>query len=123
MIDHVELFVADPERSVDFFRAALMPLGYAVRVQAESNGLGTSPAALDFWVRKGGPSQPLPHVAFQCGSRALVDAGHAAALAAGGRDNGAPKLLPHIHPHYYAAFVRDPDGHNIEFVCHGSVAV
>jgi catechol 2,3-dioxygenase-like lactoylglutathione lyase family enzyme len=65
-----------------------------------------------------GCAAPPPHVAFNCASRAAVDAGHAAALAAGGRDNGAPKLLPHIHPNYYAAFVRDPDGHNIEFVCH-----
>ena len=121
MIDHVELFVAEPARSVAFFRAALLPLGYALHVQGESNGLGADAAHLDFWVRKGGPSQPLPHVAFNCTDRALVDAGHAAALAAGGRDNGAPKLLPHIHPNYYAGFVRDPDGHNIEFVCHHRV--
>jgi catechol 2,3-dioxygenase-like lactoylglutathione lyase family enzyme len=118
MIDHVELFVADPARSVDFFRAALSPLGYHLHVQRESNGFGADAAHLDFWLRKGGPSQPLPHVAFNCDSRAAVEASHAAALAAGGRDNGAPKLLPHIHPNYYAAFVRDPDGHNVEFVCH-----
>ena len=121
MIDHVELFVADPAQSVAFFRAALMPLGYNVHVQGESNGLGADSAHLDFWLRDGGPSQPLPHVAFNCARRADVDASHAAALAAGGRDNGAPKLLPHIHPNYYAAFVRDPDGHNIEFVCHQRV--
>lgn len=118
MIDHVELFVADPARSVLFFRAALMPLGYDVHVQGESSGLGADAAHLDFWLRKGGPSEPRPHVAFNCAKRTDVDASYAAALAAGGRDNGAPKPLPHIHPNYYAAFVRDPDGHNIEFVCH-----
>lgn len=122
MIDHVELFVANPARSVEFFRAALTPLGYAIHVRGESSGLGADAAHLDFWVRKGGPSKPLPHVAFNCANRADVDASHAAALAAGGQDNGAPKLLPHIHPNYYAAFVRDPDGHNIEFVCHQRVA-
>ena len=122
MIDHVELFVANPDRSVTFFRAALQPLGYAVHVQGASNGLGANAASLDFWLRAGGPSQPPPHVAFQCGTRTVVAAAHAAALAAGGRDNGAPKLLPHIHPDYYAAFVHDPDGHNIEFVCHRNEA-
>jgi catechol 2,3-dioxygenase-like lactoylglutathione lyase family enzyme len=122
MIDHVELFVADPAQSVAFFRAALSPLGYRLQVQGESNGFGADAAHLDFWLRKGGPSQPLPHVAFNCDSRAAVEASHAAALAAGGRDNGAPKLLPHIHPNYYAAFVRDPDGHNVEFVCHREAA-
>ena len=121
MIDHVELFVADPGQSVAFFGAALSPLGYGLYVEGETNGFGADAAHLDFWLRKGGPSQPLPHVAFNCASRAAVDASHAAALAAGGRDNGAPKLLPHIHPNYYAAFVRDPDGHNIEFVCHQRV--
>lgn len=123
MIDHVELFVADPARSVAFFRAALSPLGYDVHVQGESNGFGADGAHLDFWLRSGGPSQPLPHVAFNCTGRDRVDASHAAALAAGGHDNGAPKLLPHIHPNYYAGFVRDPDGHNIEFVCHGDDAI
>jgi catechol 2,3-dioxygenase-like lactoylglutathione lyase family enzyme len=122
VIDHVELFVADPAQSVAFFRAALSPLGYSMHVQGESNGFGADAAHLDFWLRKGGPSQPLPHVAFNCASRAAVEASHAAALTAGGRDNGAPKLLLHIHPHYYAAFVRDPDGHNIEFVCHRAIA-
>jgi len=121
MIDHVELFVADPVQSVAFYNAALSPLGYSVHVQGESNGFGADAAHLDFWLRKGGPSQPLPHVAFNCASRTAVEASHTAALGAGGRDNGAPKLLPHIHPNYYAAFVRDPDGHNIEFVCHRAI--
>lgn len=118
MIDHVELWVADARRSAEFFKEALAPLGYALHVVGPSNGLGRSAAELDFWIRDGGPSSPLPHVAFHCADRALVDAAYRAALAAGGTDNGAPRLLPQIHPDYYAGFARDPDGHNIEFVCH-----
>lgn len=118
MIDHVELFVADAHRSSAFFRAALAPLGYACHVSGASNGFGVTAAQLDFWVRAGGPSAPLPHVAFNAVTRNSVDKAYRAALAAGGTDNGAPKLLPHLHPDYYAGFVRDPDGHNIEFVCH-----
>jgi predicted lactoylglutathione lyase len=68
-------------------------------------------------VRDGGPSSPRPHFAFGCATRELVDQAHRAALEAGGENNGAPALLAHIHPTYYAAFVRDPDGHNVEFVC------
>lgn len=118
MIDHLELLVSDLRRSTSFFRAALAPLGYALHVEGNPSGFGTSPSALDFWLKEGGPSRPLPHFAFTCESRDQVDAVHAAALAAGGTDNGAPKLLLHIHPSYYAGFVRDPDGHNVELVCH-----
>ena len=118
MIDHVELFVTDQARATRFFAGALAPLGYALHVQGPSNGFGTGPSALDFWLRPGGPSSPRPHVAFNCSSRTEVDAAYQAALAAGGADNGAPRLLPHIHPAYFAGFVHDPDGHNIEFVCH-----
>lgn len=122
MIDHVELQVADVDASLRFFAAALAPLGYALHVQGASNGFGTSTAALDFWLKPGGPSEPRPHVAFNCPDRATVDAAHAAALAGGGRDHAAPAVLERIHPNYYAAFVRDPDGHNIEFVCHHAPA-
>lgn len=118
MIDHVELFVTDTAASTRFYAAALAPLGYALHVQGASNGFGTGMEALDFWVRAGGPSEPRPHVAFHCADRDRVDAAHAAALAGGGADNGAPSVLERIHAHYYAGFVRDPDGHNIEFVCH-----
>ncbi|HSX60809.1 MAG TPA: VOC family protein [Tahibacter sp.] len=122
MIDHVELQVADAAASTNFFAAALAPLGYALHVQGPSNGFGTGMEALDFWVKPGGPSEPRPHVAFNCADRATVDAAYAAALAGGGRDRAAPALLERIHPHYYAAFVHDPDGHNIEFVCHRAPA-
>ena len=119
MIDHVELWVGDVARAGAFFRAALAPLGYALHVEREAGrGFGADPAALDFWLRSGGPSAPLPHVAFNCTTRATVDAAYAAARAAGGADNGAPKLLPHLHANYYAGFVLDHEGHNIEFVCH-----
>lgn len=69
----------------------------------------------------GTPNQPPIHIAFRAASRALVDAFYQAAIAAGGRDNGAPGLRPHYHPDYYGAFVLDPDGHNIEAVCHDPV--
>ena len=71
-----------------------------------------------FWFGDDGAPGQHTHVAFAVDSRAKVDAFHAAALAAGGRDNGAPGLRPHYHPDYYGAFVLDPDGHNIEAVCH-----
>jgi catechol 2,3-dioxygenase-like lactoylglutathione lyase family enzyme len=118
MIDHVELQVADAAASSRFFAAALAPLGYALHVQGPSNGFGTDLDTLDFWLKPGGPSEPRPHVAFNCTDRGTVDAAYAAALQGGGRDNGAPAVLERIHPNYYAGFVRDPDGHNIEFVCH-----
>ncbi|MEO8672922.1 MAG: VOC family protein [Tahibacter sp.] len=122
MIDHVELYVADPAPAMHFFSAALAPLGYALHVEGASNGFGAAPDSLDFWVREGGPSSPRPHVAFNCANRATVDAAYHAALAANGTDNRAPGLMPQIHPNYYAGFVRDPDGHNIEFVCHHAEA-
>ena len=77
-------------------------------------GIGGKPS---FWIGAGGPTQPPTHVAFRAASRAAVDAFHAAAVAAGGTDNGAPGLRLHYRPDYYGAFVRDPDGHNIGAVC------
>ena len=117
MIDHVELFTGDVSRSTAFYLRALRPLGYELRVEGKSNGFGVAVASLDFWVRDGVPSTPPPHFAFVCETRPLVDLAHRAALGAGGVDNVAPTLMPHIHPSYYAGFVRDPDGHNVEFVC------
>jgi catechol 2,3-dioxygenase-like lactoylglutathione lyase family enzyme len=118
VIDHIELYVGDVNHAASFYRKALAPLGYALRKEGKPSGFGRAPDALDFWLAEGGPSTPRPHIAFQCHSRAEVDAVHGAALAAGGTDNGSPALLTRIHPHYYAGFVLDPDGHNIEFVCH-----
>jgi len=118
MIDHLELLVQDPRQSAAFYAGALQPLGYALRVEGPSLGLGTSMDHLDFWLKPGGPSQPLPHFAFNCATRDLVDRCYRAALAAGGRDSRAPALMPRIHADYYAGFVFDADGHSIEFVCH-----
>jgi catechol 2,3-dioxygenase-like lactoylglutathione lyase family enzyme len=118
MIDHAGVSVANVARSKMFYRTALAPLGYALVMEWEQFagfGIGGKP---DFWIGQGTPNEPRVHVAFRADTRAVVDAFHRAALAAGGRDNGAPGLRPHYHENYYGAFVLDPDGHNIEAVCH-----
>ena len=121
MIDHIEIFVSDGGRARAFYDAALAPLGIKVVfvVGTKVQALGYGADRPFFWVTPNpqGLTGPL-HVAFTASTRAQVDAFHAAALAAGGRDNGAPGLRPHYHPNYYGAFVLDPDGHNIEAVCH-----
>jgi catechol 2,3-dioxygenase-like lactoylglutathione lyase family enzyme len=118
MIDHTGITVSDIATSKAFYRAALAPLGYAVLMEWEGiAGFGLAPKP-DFWVGEGTPNVPPIHVAFRAESRRLVDAFHKAAVAAGGRDNGPPGLRPLYHPNYYGAFVLDPDGHNIEAVCH-----
>jgi catechol 2,3-dioxygenase-like lactoylglutathione lyase family enzyme len=117
MIDHVSLIVSDIEASKAFYLAALAPLGYTIAMefgQGAGFGVGGKP---DFWIHQGTPTTPI-HVAFRAASHAEVDAFHAAALAAGGQDHGAPGLRAHYHPNYYGAFVIDPDGHNAEAVCH-----
>jgi catechol 2,3-dioxygenase-like lactoylglutathione lyase family enzyme len=125
MIDHIGLAVSDFETSKAFYRAALAPIGYslvkeiprAATGRTDVAGFGEAPKA-DFWIAAGTPSKPPVHIAFHATGRAQVDAFYKAALAAGGRDNGAPGNRPHYHEHYYGAFVLDPDGHNIEVVCH-----
>lgn len=125
MIDHTGVGVSDYARSKAFYTAALAPLGYAMLAEfsaavtghTDVAGFGEPPKP-DFWIHAGAPQQPPVHIAFRAPDRAAVDAFHRAALAAGGRDNGAPGLRPHYHPNYYGAFVLDPDGHNIEAVCH-----
>jgi catechol 2,3-dioxygenase-like lactoylglutathione lyase family enzyme len=121
-IDHVKLPVGDLDASRAFYAAALAPFGYTLVYEGEESvGFGTGdggnddePFALERSGRPGAPS----HVAFTAADTAQVDAFHAAAIAAGGRDNGAPGERPY-GGYYYAAFVLDPDGHNIEAVCHG----
>lgn len=116
MIDHVTLRVSDFATSRTFYLAALAPLGYEVVMDfGEVVGLGAG-GFPDFWIGAGESSARV-HVAFRT-DRGSVDAFHAAALAAGGRDNGPPGLRPHYHENYYGAFVLDPDGNNIEAVCH-----
>lgn len=117
MIDHVTVRVQDFPRLLDFYKAALAPLRYEVVMQFEgAAGLGAD-GKPDLWLMQ--TDQPLNpmHLALS-GERELIDAFHAAALEAGGSDNGSPGLRPDYHPHYYAGFVRDPEGNNIEVVCH-----
>jgi catechol 2,3-dioxygenase-like lactoylglutathione lyase family enzyme len=118
VLDHLELSVSDLDRSVEFYTAALAPLGYRLHVSNDARGFGVEMHLLDFWLRKGTVSTPRPHFAFHCTHRGLVDAAHRAALEIGGANNGTPQVLARIHPHYYAGFALDPDGHNVEFVCH-----
>jgi catechol 2,3-dioxygenase-like lactoylglutathione lyase family enzyme len=118
MIDHVTANVADFERAKRFYEQALEPLGYSVRMELPgAAGFGTTEGMPDFWIGSS-PERGATHVAFSAADRAAVDAFHEAALAAGGTDHGAPGLRPHYHETYYAAFVHDPDGNNVEAVCH-----
>jgi catechol 2,3-dioxygenase-like lactoylglutathione lyase family enzyme len=125
MIDHTGVEVSDPASSRRFYDAALAPLGYAMLHELPKEftggmvvlGYGVAPKP-DFWLAQGKPNEPRVHVAFTAKSRKQVDEFYRAALAAGGRDNGPPGPRPHYHEHYYGAFVLDPDGHNIEAVCH-----
>jgi catechol 2,3-dioxygenase-like lactoylglutathione lyase family enzyme len=118
MIDHLSLYAADLARSRAFYTAALAPLGYAALMDYGTVvGLGAD-GKPDFWIAGGGPVRPIQHIAFVAKDRAAVDAFYAAAIAAGGTDNGKPGLRPQYHANYYGAFVLDPDGHNIEAVCH-----
>ena len=119
MLDHVTIGVSDIERSRSFYDLALRPLGIT-RLYAEgetASGYGIAPKAF-FWISWRGLPQTGAHIAFTAQDRAVVDRFHAEAIAAGGRDNGAPGIRPNYHPGYYGAFVLDPDGHNIEAVCH-----
>jgi catechol 2,3-dioxygenase-like lactoylglutathione lyase family enzyme len=116
MLDHINLPVSDIERSKRFFQEALSPLGYELLMEHGISGAGFGQAGKpDFWIKQGVPGAAV-HVAFAGPDRATVDAFHDAAIAAGGRDNGRPG--PEYHSTYYGAYVLDPDGNNIEAVCH-----
>jgi catechol 2,3-dioxygenase-like lactoylglutathione lyase family enzyme len=118
MFDHIGFRVRDVEASRKFYLAALAPLGVGVAME-EGGGVGLGRGGKpQLWLSQGEPPVSPLHIAFTARNRAEVDAFHAAALAAGGRDNGPPGLRPHYHPNYYGAFAIDPDGHNIEAVCH-----
>ena len=119
MIDHVVLNVRDFEACKRFYTDALRPLGYSiVHDYPDRAAWGTGEGSADTWIAKRGtPSAPV-HLAYQVADRATVDAFHEAALAAGGADNGAPGVRADYHESYYAAFVLDPDGNNVEAVCH-----
>jgi catechol 2,3-dioxygenase-like lactoylglutathione lyase family enzyme len=123
VLDHITFGVADFKRTAAFYDQALAPLGITrlMGVTAEESGgaafAGYGDTRPFFWIGDGEPSKGSLHVAFTAADRPTVDAFHAAALAAGGQDNGAPGLRPHYHPDYYGAFVLDPEGRNIEAVC------
>jgi catechol 2,3-dioxygenase-like lactoylglutathione lyase family enzyme len=118
MIDHVTANVGDFDQAKNFYAQALAPLGYSVQMEFPgAAGFGTGEGIPDFWIGSS-PERGATHVALSAPNRAAVDAFHEAAMAAGGKDNGAPGLRPHYHANYYGAFVLDPDGHNIEAVCH-----
>ncbi len=126
MIDHITFGVTDFARSTAFYDRAFAPLGVRrlFDVPREHVGGVSATGYGDrrpwFWIAEHDATRGKLHVAIRAGSRAAVDAFHAAALAAGGTDNGAPGPRPHYHPTYYGAFVLDPDGHNIEAVCHAA---
>ena len=120
MFDHVGLNVRDYAASRAFYERALAPLGWSVVMafdEWKAAGFGTAEKP-EFWVSEREPYGTGTHVAFVAGDRATVDDFHAAALAAGGRDNGAPGIREMYHPTYYGAFVLDADGNNVEAVCH-----
>lgn len=121
IIDHVGYAVGDVEASATFYDAALAPLGITRMADIAHPGgrvLGYGAEDPQFWINSGDALRDRVHVAFAAATRARVDAFYRAAIAAGGRDNGEPGLRPQYHENYYAAFVLDPDGHNIEAVCH-----
>jgi catechol 2,3-dioxygenase-like lactoylglutathione lyase family enzyme len=135
MIDHLGMPVGDLARATEFYLKALEPLGYGIVMQVSAAqtghgaavGFGAPGKAADFqsgkpsfWIGEGERLPGHIHVAFLAPSRASVDAFYAAALAAGGKDNGKPGLRPHYHANYYGAFVLDLDGNNVEAVCHAS---
>ena len=132
ILDHITVIVSDYARSKAFYEKALAPLGITPVMEfGEACGFGRGPKP-DFWIGKGPTSFQTAehlriitptHVAFSARSRAEVDAFHAAAIAAGGKDFGAPGPRPVYHPGYYGAFVLDPDGHDVEAVIHGGALV
>ena len=125
MIDHLGFSVSDYERAKAFYAKALAPLDYSLIMEVTPEQTGHAAAAgfgangkPDLWFGAEGAMNKPVHIAILAKDRATVDAFYKAAIAAGGRDNGAPGIRPHYHANYYGAFVLDPDGHNIEAVCH-----
>ncbi len=117
MLDHLAIGVRDMAASRTFYEAALAPLGFAVVMERDDRvAFGPTQRPIFFVVDRE-PTEGI-HIAFQAQDRERVDAFHAAGLEAGGHDNGAPGMRPQYHPHYYGAFVLDPDGNNAEAVCH-----
>jgi catechol 2,3-dioxygenase-like lactoylglutathione lyase family enzyme len=119
MLDHIGFGVADFAVSRTFYLAALGAIGLEIVAEGDTWAMMGRSGRAEIWFGTGPtPPQASVHIAFQVTQRWLVEEFHAAGLAAGGRDNGPPGLRPHYHADYYAAFLLDPDGHNIEAVCH-----
>jgi catechol 2,3-dioxygenase-like lactoylglutathione lyase family enzyme len=116
MIDHLELKTRQLAASLRFYGDVLKPLGYQLKVDGPAKGFGDG-SSLDFFLREGEPSTQV-HWAFGCPDRATVARVFDVAKAAGHQLDRAPALAPHIHENYYASYLRDPDGHLVEFVCH-----
>ena len=125
MFDHVGFPVKNYKKSKAFYMQALAPLGFGLVMEVSSEraggkghaGFGTE-GRPRFWISEGNVDKGSMHIAFKAKTRKAVEEFYEAALKAGGKDNGAPGLRPHYHENYYGAFVLDPDGHNIEAVCH-----
>lgn len=124
MLDHVDIIVRDIAKSRAFYKQSLLPLGFSVEMEIDQNnaggkvvGFGTKDDPF-FTIADGERPNEGLHIAFRADSRALVDAFYEAAIAAGGKDNGKPGIREKYGPTYYAAFVYDPDGFNVEAVCH-----
>jgi len=119
MIDHTGFSVSDLPRSIEFYTKALAPLGIelVMKFHEIAAGFGEN-GKPEFWITRGAKPTDKVHIAFRSKGRAEVVAFYEAAIAAGGTDNGPPGMRPHYHENYFGAFVRDPDGHNIEAVCH-----
>jgi catechol 2,3-dioxygenase-like lactoylglutathione lyase family enzyme len=125
MLDHVGIPVSNYKASKSFYASVFAPLGYGLIIEVSSHETGgTSHAGFgagakpEFWIGTGKMIKGQGHFAFRAETREAVRAFYDAAIKAGGQDNGAPGLRPHYHENYFGAFVLDPDGHNIEAVCH-----
>jgi len=124
VLDHIGFSVSDYERAKAFYLKALAPLEYGLVLEVAQTenehpaaGFGVA-GKPDFWIGGEGRINHPIHIALAAKDRGSVDEFYRAGIAAGGKDNGPPGLRPHYHPNYYAAFILDPDGHNIEAVCH-----
>lgn len=120
VFDHIGFNVSDVPRAKAFLEAALKPLGIGITREGEGWAMVGRPGEGNLWFGAFGASPGPIHIAFAAADREQVRQFHAAALAAGGQDNGAPGLRPQYHPNYYGAFVIGPDGHNFEAVCHAA---